>query len=211
LMREARSAWSPVAAALWAYAVLTGIWLYAGWGGPAVTGAIENWNPAPPELALLIYMVLSLRKFTPGLRRHGWTLIVIATAISLIGNLLSPFVVSSGINSLWLDAIFVIYYPILVGAYALFFIDLGGSFRSWRTWIDAATLTLGLGATLWLFLFSPALIATGANANGLLVSLLYAPPIGAVVRSWPESRFSSLRSGANSPLAPIPRQTCLTR
>jgi signal transduction histidine kinase len=181
-MREARLAWAPVAA-LWAYAVLTGIWLYVGWGGSAVTAAIANWNPAPPELALLIYVVLSLRRFTPGLRRRAWILVVIAVAVGLIGNLLSPFVVSASnrIASLWDDAIFVIYYAILAGAYAMFFVDLGGAFRGWRIWIDIATLTLSLGATLWLFLISPALIASGANSNGLFVSLLYAPPIGAVV------------------------------
>jgi len=179
---ESRSGWLPLAA-FWAYAVVIIVWLRAGWGGAAVSEAAANWGPVLAQGALLVYLALNLRKMAPGLRRVGWVLVSIAVGIDLCSVLFSLYAspTANKLYALCNDALFFFYYPVLACACAMFFIDLGGSFRSWRVWVDIATLSLSLGATVWLFLLSPALAAAGVNTSGAIISLLYSPAIAATI------------------------------
>jgi PAS domain S-box-containing protein len=170
-------------ALLWGYAALVGIWLLAGWGGPTVTDTLANWNPAPAQLALLAYMAYNLRRMPAGLRRTAWWLVFAAVAIDLVGVLFWLYTLPAEHQQyvVWDDAVFLVYYPVLALACALFILDLGGTFRGWRVWIEMATLALGLGATLWILLLDPAISRSMPVRGKMFGLLMFATAIGGLM------------------------------
>ena len=153
---------------LWIYALIVAAWMYFGWAGQAVVEVVGTWHALFSQTVALCLMVPLLRELKPGFRRVGWLLIFLAAITDLIGNLWWAYLHSDPIRveTGWNDVVYMAYYPLAAGAFAMFFRELGGSFRRRQVWLDIITLALALGATLWLFLLEPELQKnTGLDAD----------------------------------------------
>ena len=144
---------------LWVYLVIATVWLVRGWGGGAVMRWVVTWHSVPPLLVVLGLMWPMIHGLEPGYRRIGWQLIFWAGVSDGVADLwwAYPLDNPTQIDSGWSDLPFVAYYPLAAAAFAMFYRDLGGSFRSRQVWLDIFTLALGMCATLWLFLLEPEL------------------------------------------------------
>ena len=144
---------------LWVYGVIAAVWLAHGWGGATVVQWVYTWHALPSQIVTLGMMLPMIRGLEPGFRRIGWQLILWAGISDAIAEAwwaylqIKPALTDSG----WNDLPYIVYYLMAAAAFAMFYRDLGGSFRRRQVWLDIFTLALGLCATLWLFLLKPEL------------------------------------------------------
>ena len=144
---------------LWIYTLVVGLWFDRGWGGAAVMQWVYTWHALLPQIVALGLMLPMIRGLQPGFRRIGWQLVFWAGISDIIAESwwaylqFSPTKASSG----WDDLPNILYYLIAAAGFAMFYRDLGGSFRRRQVWLDIFTLALGLCATLSLFLLEPEL------------------------------------------------------
>ena len=147
----------------------------SGWMENSTTRVLVSFAEVPPEIVVLAMLLPLIRGLAPGYRRAGWLCAFGAIFIDLLGNIgwsVQQFPPYDRLTNLS-DALSVIYYLLIAAAFALFFLDLGGSFRSWRVWLDAVTMTLGLAATAWLFLLGQAIDQGGVGGAGLIKIFAY--------------------------------------
>ena len=69
------------------------------------------------------------------------------------------------------DMLYQLYYPLLTGAFALFFLSCGGSFRRPQLWLDALTVMLSMLAVLWATLYESPLAAGADHSMGVASKL----------------------------------------
>jgi diguanylate cyclase (GGDEF)-like protein/PAS domain S-box-containing protein len=199
--KSRRYAW--VAGGLWAYAAFVTLWLLGGWGGARLTTEFAAWNPVLGQAGLLAVMVLALRGHTlTGYRRLGWLLLLAGTASDLVASIAWAYLATTANETYgtWADALYMIYYPLAGLAGLAFFRAVGGNPARRRLWLDAATLALGVGAALWLVLFSPlmatqdlrAMITTGAYGIGDVMIMVPAALLFMQVLDWKRERGTLL-------------------
>jgi len=152
--------------------------LYALWlrGPPWLDAAVTSWLPVLIN-ALTLYLLLGLlAALQPGRRRRAWQLVAVGTGFDLLASVV--WIGLSGtryaLPAPFADVLALLYYPVAAAAGVLFFLDVGGSFRRWTTWLDILTLALGIGVTLWLFFLGPRLPQTGAAGVERSVLIAYA-------------------------------------
>lgn len=166
-----RLVWAPFIG-LSAYSVLTAVLIYTDWAGPRITWLLSTWNPVPVECVVLAILVSLLRCVPPGLRRLGWTLLACALAAETIGNIIWDYVDKLQPEFLQncADLLFLANLLLTIAALVAFFVDLGGSFRFKRVWIDTAVLAIALSVTCWLFLVSPQITAGSKGLPALMAA-----------------------------------------
>jgi PAS domain S-box-containing protein len=132
------------------------VWFSVNWRESEAVQVISGWCPAPADLIVLVTIASMLyRNVAHGLRRSGWWLLFAATAMDLVATVVSARIgpASSQFYLALSDWLYLPYYPLFTGALALYFLGSGGSFRRRQLWLDAATILLGVLATIWVFLF----------------------------------------------------------
>jgi diguanylate cyclase (GGDEF)-like protein/PAS domain S-box-containing protein len=161
---------------LWCYPLLVAAWTLGRWGGDEATAVFASLNPLLAQLvAIALVTRLLLAGTVSGLRRAAW--------LCVLGAMVSDFLATAAWANValfdgsyygtWVDALFLLYYPLFAAACVLLFKDQGGSFRRRRIWLDVATFTLGLGTALWILVFGPAASAGGQTAGTLVATFGY--------------------------------------
>jgi diguanylate cyclase (GGDEF)-like protein/PAS domain S-box-containing protein len=165
-----------IAGGLWAYAAFATGWLRGGWGGPEITKQFAAWSPILGQGALVLVIVAALRSpRLTGYRRFGWLLLLVGTASDLFASVGWAYLATAAneMYGTWADAIYMVYYPLAALACLAFFLAAGGSLKRRRLWLDAGTLALGVGGTLWLLLFSPQFATTARDLSAILTTSGY--------------------------------------
>ena len=140
--------------------------MVAGWGGSSVTDFIGAWGSFP--VSVVICVVLWPSMFDAGLshrRRLAWRLIFAALVLDIVAS------VGWGYSALtenvtfgsWPDVLYIFYYPLAAWAFVLLYLDLGGSARTARAWIDFTTVAIGFGSLLWFTALAPVADMSGAQ------------------------------------------------
>jgi PAS domain S-box-containing protein len=185
-------------AALFAYAFIVSAALARHWGGPSIQWFMTYWYPLPPQLAVTVLVVIKLRRMPADLGRLAWRLMLGAVVGDLCGLVMlnfwptdpAPYLIGP-------DIVFFLSLGSGLAAIVAMFLHLGGSFRSWRTWLDAAVLATGFGAIAWAYLLGPMIAAASPNSQitvvaayscseGLVIVLL-----GLLVAQLPDWRMMS--------------------
>jgi PAS domain S-box-containing protein len=160
---------------LWVYALALAIWLADHWREPKVVD-VCNWVSVPADLvALALIGTLLGGNVTHGARRCGWWLLSSSVAIDLVATLAwIPFgSTTPHLYRLLVDMLYQLYYPLLTGAFALFFLSCGGSFRRPQFWLDALTIMLSMLAALWAILYESPLTAGADPSVSFIAKLSY--------------------------------------
>ena len=174
--------WTPVVV-LWVYAAAASAWVASGLAADSTTRVLVSLAEVPAEIVVLLMMLPLIGALGPGYRRWGWMCAFGAIFIDVLGNIgwslqqLPPYDQLTELS----DALSIIYYALIAAAFAMFFLELGGTFRSWRVWLDAITMTLGLAATAWLFLLSQAIDQGGVAGTDLAKIFAYSLGEGATM------------------------------
>jgi PAS domain S-box-containing protein len=161
---------------LWVYALALVLWLADHWRESKVVEDVCNWVSVPADLvALALIGTLLSGNVTRGARRYAWWLLLSSVAIDLVATLAWP---PSGATTPYLyrvfaDMLYQLYYPLLTGAFALFYLSCGGSFRRPQFWLDALTIMLSMLAALWAILYESPLSAGGNSSVSLIPKLSY--------------------------------------
>jgi PAS domain S-box-containing protein len=178
--------WSPAAflGAWWPAVVLAiytlGIdaWVAARWDGSrtAMT-ALAAWGPIPAVAAAVEaggYRVL--RSPMAGLRRRAWQSLLASLSFILVGSAIWAYQVAVGTDDVggYGDLVYWVSFPFAALAMALFFLDVGGSFRQPVVWLDIGTLAIAVGVAMWEFVVRPMLVATAAQPGEALAATVYA-------------------------------------
>jgi PAS domain S-box-containing protein len=159
---------------LWVYALALVFWLAGHWRESQLVEDVCSWAPVPADLvALAVIATLLGSKVTHGVRRCGWGLLFLSVAIDLVATLMWTHL---GPTSPYLlrmvgDMLYQLYYPLLTGAFALFFLSCGGSFRRPQLWLDALTVMLSMLAVLWATLYASPLAAGADYSMGFAAKL----------------------------------------
>jgi PAS domain S-box-containing protein len=157
------------ARSLWVYALALVFWLSGHWWESELVEDVCSWAPVPADLVALALIALLLSGgVTHGVRRCGWGLLFLSVAIDLIATLMwthfgptTPHALRTLGNTLY-----QLYYPLLTGTFALFFLSCGGSFRRPQLWLDALTVMLSMLAVLWATLYASPLVAGADHSMG---------------------------------------------
>ena len=168
-------AWTPVAACA-AFSVLATLWVANGWYGPEVARLVGTWCPLPLHLAAVAAITWTLRDpRLPRLRRLAWSCILLAEIGDAIATVGWGYLAATTheIYGTWVDVLFMLYYPLMALACGALYVDVGGSWRRPRVWLDAATIALALTAALWPFLVSPIAAALARHDVAVLVTVGY--------------------------------------
>src|SRR5258707_13827603 len=151
-------------AGLWVYPALAIAWLLGAWGGERVTSVVASANPLVAQF-VAIAVILRLLSGTTlgGYRPVAWYLVLAAVATAFLATSAWTYLALADKNfyGTWVDALYVLYYPLFAAACLMLFREQGGSFRRRRIWLDVATFGLGLGTALWVLIFGPAAKAAG--------------------------------------------------
>jgi DNA-binding LytR/AlgR family response regulator len=170
----------PLAAA-GSYSVLFLAWLASHTRGPpALAIQASSWSTIPVQaLAILLIARLLLRRDMPARRRAAWALIMAGMMLNVLGTVIWALRVAGDAVSTpnASDPLYSLGYPFFTVALLLLFLDLGGSLRRPRAWVDATTLALALGATIWAIVIAPMTIPT-AGSPGFSPSIVSGISIG---------------------------------
>ncbi len=155
-------------AGLWVGTIAAALWFTFADPHSAVSRWIALCNPVPSDVVALLLLLPLLRKSNSRSRRIGWCCVFAAIACRMLANVgwaatpgRSHEIIGGG-----LDALYALHYPLLAAACAAFFIDLGGTFKTSRVWLDIATLGLGLGAIAALLLSYTGIGAVVGGSDG---------------------------------------------
>jgi PAS domain S-box-containing protein len=162
------------ARSLWVYALALVLWLAGHWRESKVVEDVCSWAPVPADLVALAVIGTLLRgEITHGARRCGWWLLFLSVAIDLVATLVwsrlgptTPYLYHT-----LSDMLYQLYYPLLTGAFTLFFLSCGGSFRRPQHWLDAVTVMLSMLAVLWATLYASPLAAGADHSMGFNAKL----------------------------------------
>lgn len=191
----------------YASAVVIGV-AWSSVGDRALYLAARQWVTFPAQAAVVVLGASFVIRWRPqGLRGHAWALIVAGMALNLTGSAYWLWQLDRGRPADGLsDLVYGLCFPVFALATALLYVDGGGSFRRRRVWLDALTLTLGLGTILWPFWLGPTLAAAArgpvelgimaafglsAGVTALLACLLYMQ-----VTDWTRERSIAFLLGA---------------
>ncbi len=165
-----------VIAVLWAYPAFVTAWLLGAWGGKGLTSLFASYSQLLPQLvAIGVVMQLLADPAVTGDRRRAWWCFL-GAAVSDFGSGIAWAYLALADNSYygtWVDALYMLYYPLAAAGYLLMFRDRGGSFRRRRIWLDVATFGLGLGTALWVLIFGPAAHAPGHSDASVFATFGY--------------------------------------
>lgn len=144
-------------------------------GTPGLDRAMTLWLPVLVGALAMCQLAGLVAELAPWRRRLAWRLVLIAVGFDLVSTVLwalpgSPHHVLKDPVAYLLAMSF---YPVAAVAGVLFFLDLGGSFRRWTTWIDLVTLILGIGVLLWYFYLDPLKVRTDHDHPGQSMFIVY--------------------------------------
>jgi accessory gene regulator protein AgrB len=163
-----------VSRSLWLYALVLMLWLAGHWRESEFVQDVCSWAPVPADLvSLAVIATLLGGDVTHGVRRWGWGLLFLSVAIDLIATLLWTHVgpTTPYLLRMFGDMLYQLYYPLLTGAFALFFLSCGGSFRRPQLWLDALTVMLSMLGVLWATLYESPLAAGADHSMGVASKL----------------------------------------
>ncbi len=163
-------------AGLWFYPIFVGAWLLGSWGGERITSVVASYNPLLAQLAAMAVIVRLLAgKTLTGYRRVAWYFVLVALASDFCATSAWAYLAlfDNSYYGTWVDALYVLYYPLFGAACLLLFKEQGGSFRRRRIWLDVATFALGLGTALWVLIFGPAAKAAGHTDASVIATFGY--------------------------------------
>jgi PAS domain S-box-containing protein len=166
---------------LWVYALALVLWLADHWRESKVVEDVCNWVSLPADLvALALVGTLLSGNVTQGARRCAWWLLLSSFAIDLVATLAwTPFgPATPHLYRLLADMLYQLYYPLLTGAFALFFVSCGGSFHRPQFWLDALIIVLSMLAALWAIVYDSPLAAHGDPSVSSIPRLSYTLGIG---------------------------------
>ncbi len=169
-----RPSWPFRAAA--GYTALVTVWVLGHWTNDrALLDRIIPWETLPAQVLVIIALGQFLRDCPPlGARGRAWNLLLVGFGLNLAGSVIWVTETAAGVFAYGLnDLFFGACVPLFALAAAMLFVDLGGSFRRPRVWLDAMTLMLALGAMLWEFSVGPALLAGVPRGLRVVVTLGY--------------------------------------
>jgi two-component system sensor histidine kinase UhpB len=161
---------------LWLYSFAILGWLAGHWRESELVGDVCNWAPVPADLVVLaVIFILQRGAVTRGVRRWAWWLVFLSVALDLMASLAWTAIGPSSrpLYGALAEGLYLLYYPLMTAAFALFFISCGGSFRRPRLWLDALTVMLSVLALVWTTLYE-APLAGGATEVGIVMKLSYA-------------------------------------
>ncbi len=174
--------WIPVAG-IWTFTALAGLAVALSWIPPALSPVLILWSPIATQCIALLLLRALLKSHVPGFRRLAWQLVMGALMFDLLANLTWIYLkrASIPVNANFADSIQLGFYPIATAAAVLFYKDLGGTFRKWSVWLDIVTLSLGIGATLWLFFLRARLPEVADGSQVICIPLSYAAGNGVLM------------------------------
>jgi signal transduction histidine kinase len=161
---------------LWVYTLVLLLWLTDHWRQSTLVEDVSNWAAVPVDLvALALLGRLLWGGVTHGVRWYGWGLLFLSIAFDLLATLAWTFF---GATTPYLyrvldDLLYQLYYPLIIGAFALFFLSRGGSFRRPQLWLDAVTVMLSMLAAMWAILYESPLAAGADPAMSFATKLSY--------------------------------------
>jgi PAS domain S-box-containing protein len=161
---------------LWLYALALVLWLAGHWRESKLVEDVCSWAPVPADVVALALIAMLLRaEVTHGVRRWGWGLLFLSVAIDLVATLMWTHIGPTTPYLLRMvgDMLYQLYYPLLTGAFALFFLSCGGSFRRPQLWLDALTVMLSMLAVLWATVYESPLAAGADHSMGFNTKLSY--------------------------------------
>ena len=192
-------------AGLWIFPFFVAAWLLGSWGGARVTSVVASYNPLLAQLAAMAVIVRLLAGNTlSGVRRIAWYFVLAALASDFLATSAWAYLAlyDNSYYGTWVDALYVLYYPLFGAACLLLFREQGGSFRRRRIWLDVATFGLGLGTALWVLIFGPAakaaghtdasVIATFGYSAGNTITMVAAALLFMQVMNWKSERPTML-------------------
>ncbi len=156
-------------AGLWVYVAFGLVWFTQSFGSPHARELVATWSPLPGEILALGLLLPLLKQKQPGFRRSAWVLLTIAVVADISATFWWAvfYAPPTPASMLWLDTPYFLYYPLSAAAMLLFYRDLGGPLRGRALCLDAATLALGFGATLWLCVLRPQIEVLGWGSPDL--------------------------------------------
>jgi diguanylate cyclase (GGDEF)-like protein/PAS domain S-box-containing protein len=192
-------------AALWAYPVFVAAWLLGTWGGPEITSVVASYNQLLPQLvAVAVLLQLLAAGSVSGDRRRAWYCFLGATVSDLLASTAWAYLAyyDNSYYGTWVDALYMLYYPLFAAGCLFLFRDQGGSFRRRRIWLDVATFGLGLGTALWVLIFGPSaraaghtdasVIATFGYSAGNTITMVAAAVLFMQIMHWKSERSTML-------------------
>ena len=144
--------------------------------------SLSEWFELPAQLAALYLMVrLPAEATLDRERSRAWRFLVVATVLDIVSNIAWVEIAESRavLYGSVADLGFVLNYVALVAALVSFYRSRGGRLGTAQFWIDAGTLTLGIGVSLLPFLLSPA-VSMNVSFASLLTSFGYSAGLTAV-------------------------------
>ncbi len=163
-------------AGLWIYPIFVAAWLLGSWGGEGVTNIVASYNPLLAQLAAIaVVLRLLTTKAATGYRRLAWYFVLAALVSDFLASSAWAYLalLDNSYYGTWVDALYVLYYPLFATGCVFLFKEQGGSFRRRRIWLDSATFALGLGTALWVLIFGPAAKAAGHTDASVIATFGY--------------------------------------
>ena len=159
-----------------AFTALSGLAVSQQGGAPALTSLITLVSPLVTQIVALVLLLSLLKSMAPGYRRLAWQMVMYALVFDLLANVTWIYlkVVAVQVSANIADSLQLGFYPIATAAAVFFYLDLGGTFRKWSVWLDIVTLSLGFGATLWLFYLRAQLPELAAGTTAICIPISYA-------------------------------------
>jgi PAS domain S-box-containing protein len=159
-----------VAALGWLYAAVLGLFLLRASGHRSTLDDwVADWSALPIQLATLLLELGLLARRRGASDRWAWRCVVAFTALSPVATWVWNAIRPAAPAREELggpDLIYLMDYWALTAAFAVWFLQVGGSFRSRRTWFDGITMVVVLLVALWSSILGPSLDnGTGAGIS----------------------------------------------
>jgi signal transduction histidine kinase len=161
---------------LWVYTLVLLLWLTDHWRQSTLVGDVSNWAVVPVDLvALALIGRLLWRHLTHGVQWYGWGLVFLSIAFNLVATLAWTLfrATTPYLYRVLDDLLYQLYYPLITGAFALFLLSRGGSFRRPQLWLDAVTVMLSMLVAMWAILYESPLAAGADPAISFATKLSY--------------------------------------
>ncbi len=169
--------WWPVLA-LGIYTLALDVWIASRWGRSRTSmTALAACGPIPAVAASVAAVAyLLLHSGMKRLRRRAWQALFASLCFILVGSAIWAYQVAVGTDDVGGlgDLVYWVSFPFVALAMALFFLEIGGSFRQPIVWLDIATLTIAIGVAMWEFVVHPTLAATATQPGAALAATVYA-------------------------------------
>ncbi len=174
-VRRRESDWIPIVGVC-AFTVLAGLAVSQQWGSPALTSFMTLLSPLVTQIVALVLLWSLLKSQAPGYRRRAWQMVMYGLMFDLLAYATWIYLklFAAQVSGNIADSLQLGFYPIATAAAVFFYLDLGGSFRKWSVWLDIVTLSLGFGATMWLFFLRAQLPELAAGTTIICVPMSYA-------------------------------------